>query len=204
MVVAQRLRKGACGSPRGAAWLVADALATSARLRDPVSGARTLLRADLAFYRHATVAAALRAGADVSLTVRMNPRVKAAIAAIGDDAWTTIRYTDAVYDEAAERWISRAEVAEIPFTAFTPRRPPSRSRVAWSCAVSPTSTRPATIRRHCSILALPRLLHHHRPQRAGHGGRGQNPPRPRDHRSRPRRPEELGTRTPAGREVRQR
>ena len=31
------------------------------------------------------------AGADVSVTVRLDPKVKAAIAAIGDDAWTTDR-----------------------------------------------------------------------------------------------------------------
>jgi len=65
------------------------------------------------------VLAAIRAGADVSVTVRMTPNVKAAIATIGDDAWTTIQYTDAVYDETTRQWISRAEVAEIEFTAFT-------------------------------------------------------------------------------------
>ena len=48
----------------------------------------------------------------------MNPQVKAAINAIRDDAWTTIDYTDAVFDEASGRWVSRAEVAEIAFTAF--------------------------------------------------------------------------------------
>jgi hypothetical protein len=39
--------------------------------------------------------------------------VKAAIAAIDEHAWTPIEYTDAVYDDTTERWISRAEVAEI-------------------------------------------------------------------------------------------
>ena len=38
---------------------------------------------------------------------------------IDDSAWTPIEYTDAVYDENTGTWISRAEVAEIDFTAFT-------------------------------------------------------------------------------------
>lgn len=121
VVVAQRLRKGSCGSPRGAKRLVADALKTLASLH-PTSLARPLVRADSAFYGTATVGAALRAGADVSVTVRMDPKVKAAIATIGDDVWTPIEYTDAVFDEQTKTWVSRAEVAEIGFTAFTSRK----------------------------------------------------------------------------------
>jgi Transposase DDE domain group 1 len=82
-----------------------------------------LLRADSAFYGSPTVGAALRAGAQVSVTVRMDPRVKAAIAAIDQDAWTAIEYPDAIYDEQTGRWISRAQVAEVPFTAFAARGP---------------------------------------------------------------------------------
>jgi Transposase DDE domain group 1 len=118
VVVAQRLRKGSCGSPRGAARLVADALKTIGSL----SPAAPLVRADSAFYGYATAGAALRAGADISVTVRMDPKVKAAIATIEDDAWTTIEYTDAVFDEPTSTWVSRAEVAEIPFTAFTSKK----------------------------------------------------------------------------------
>ena len=118
VVVAQRLRRGACGSPRGAARLVADALATVDRLRPDRAGGKVLLRADSAFYGHPTVAAARRAGADVSVTVRLDPKVRAAIATIAEDAWTSIEYTDAVYDEATKTWVSVAEVAELPFTAF--------------------------------------------------------------------------------------
>src|SRR3954454_11337788 len=48
IIVAQRLRKGSCGSPRGAARLVADALTTAKSL----SSATPLVRADSAFYGH--------------------------------------------------------------------------------------------------------------------------------------------------------
>jgi hypothetical protein len=116
VVVAQRLRKGACGSPRGAKRLVGDAVRTTRRLLGVTR--LVLVRMDSAFYARGPVHAALKGGAAVSVTVRMNPAVKKAIATIDDDAWTTIEYTDAVFDDAAGRWISRAEVAEISFTAF--------------------------------------------------------------------------------------
>ncbi len=120
VIVAQRLRKGSTGSPRGAKRLVGDAVRTARRLLGkphPV-----LVRMDSAFYGRGPVHAAIARGAAVSVTVRMDKRVKAAIAAIGDDAWTTIEYTDAVFDEASQRWISRAEVAEIDFTAFAAQK----------------------------------------------------------------------------------
>src|SRR5215218_2501063 len=127
VIVAQRLRKGSCASPRGARRLVADALKTVRSLRPPgATGQPTgpvLLRADSAFYGAPTVGAAVRAGAQVSVTVRMDPKVKAAIASIAAGAWTAIEYTDAVYDEQSRQWISRAEVAEVPFTAFASRTP---------------------------------------------------------------------------------
>mgnify|MGYP002336299116 CR=1 FL=1 len=120
VVVAQRLRKGSTGSPRGAKRLVSDAVRTTRRLLD--TGHPILVRMDSAFYGRGPVHAALSGGAAVSVTVRMDKRVKAAITTISDDAWTTIEYTDAVFDEASQRWISRAEVAEIDFTAFAAQR----------------------------------------------------------------------------------
>jgi len=124
IVVAQRLRKGSCGSPRGAKRLVADTLKTVSKLH-PGSGT-PLLRADSAFYGAPTVGAAVRSGAQVSVTVRLDPKVKAAITTIGEDAWTPIEYTDAVFDEQSRAWVSRAEVAEVPFTAFSSRRAADR------------------------------------------------------------------------------
>ena len=121
VIVAQRLRKGSCGSPRGAQRLVRDALATVRSLRSRAATGTVLLRADSAFYGHATIGAAIRAGAQVSVTVRMDPKVKAAIGGIAEDAWTTIEYTDAVRDPETGQWISRAQVAEVPFTAFSSR-----------------------------------------------------------------------------------
>jgi hypothetical protein len=116
VIVAQRLRKGSCASARGAKRLIADAVTTARRILQP--GTPVLVRMDSAFYGRHSVHAALAGGAQVSVTTRMDSRVKATIATIPEDAWTTIEYTDAVFDDTSEQWISRAEVAEIAFTAF--------------------------------------------------------------------------------------
>ena len=65
------------------------------------------------------IAAARRHGTHFSITARKDRAVTAAIAAIAEDAWTTIRYPRAVFDDQLQQWVSDAEVAEIPFTAFT-------------------------------------------------------------------------------------
>jgi hypothetical protein len=52
----------------------------------------------------------------------MTAPVTAAIAGIGESAWTPIHYPNAIFDEDQQRWISDAEVAEVAFTAFTGRR----------------------------------------------------------------------------------
>src|SRR3954468_4971107 len=90
VIAAQRLRKGSAGSPRGAARLAADALALIRRTH--LAGRDVLVRADSAFYSHALVTAGLKAGGQVSITVRMDPAVKRAIAGIDEHAWTTIKY----------------------------------------------------------------------------------------------------------------
>jgi Transposase DDE domain group 1 len=120
VIAAQRLRKGSAGSPRGAARLATDTLALIRRSQ--LAGRDVLVRADSAFYSHALVTAVLTAGAEVSITVRMDPAVKRAIAGIAETAWTTIKYTDALFDETTGSWISKAQVAEVPFTAFTSKK----------------------------------------------------------------------------------
>ena len=47
-----------------------------------------------------------------------NAAMRRAIAAIDTDAWTPVRYPGAVIDPDTGEWISDAEVAEIPYTAF--------------------------------------------------------------------------------------
>ncbi|MDQ2849080.1 MAG: IS1380 family transposase [Actinomycetota bacterium] len=118
VIVATRLRKGSANSARGAARLVADAIKSTRCCG--VSGL-VVLRADSAYYGADVIAAARRHRTHFSITARKDRAVAAAIAAISDDAWTAIRYPRAVFDDQLQQWVSDAEVAEIPFTAFSSR-----------------------------------------------------------------------------------
>jgi len=124
VICATRLRKGATNSGRGAERLVADALkaAKAAGAGGPDGSGPVVLRADSAFYSHDVIAAARRAKLRYSITARMNPAGSKAIASIEETAWTPISYPNAVWDDTEQRLISDAEIAEIPYTAFTSRR----------------------------------------------------------------------------------
>jgi hypothetical protein len=119
VLAATRLRKGNAASNHGAARLIADAVATARRAG--ATGTLTV-RADSAYYNHDVVAATRRAGARFSLTARMDPAVTAAISRIPEDAWVSIKYPDAIWDEQEQRWVSDAQVAQTSYTAFTSRK----------------------------------------------------------------------------------
>src|SRR3954452_559233 len=127
VIAAARLRKGSTNSARGAARLVTDTLTTAkAAGADPGAGSLVIARMDSAFYGHDVIAAVRRAGAKFSVTTRMTPTVRAAIASIAgieETAWTAIHYPNAFTDPDTGELVSDAEVAEVPaFTAFTSRR----------------------------------------------------------------------------------
>jgi hypothetical protein len=119
VIAASRLRKGATNSVRGAAKLLADALATAARAG---TTGLVIVRADSAFYSYPIIAIARRAGARFSITARLTPAVTSAISTIPPNAWIPIHYPNAIWDAEEQRLVSDAEVAEIGFTAFTGRR----------------------------------------------------------------------------------
>ncbi|MGH3125850.1 MAG: IS1380 family transposase, partial [Streptosporangiaceae bacterium] len=119
VIAGTRLRGGNAASARGAASMITEA-ATTART---IGCTGTLIvRMDSAFYGSPALWAARNAGARFSVTVRMDSKVRAAIAAIGEDAWTPIRYPRAVWDDQLRRWVSDAQVAETEYTAFTSRK----------------------------------------------------------------------------------
>ena len=118
VIIATRLRKGSANSARGAARLVADAIKTT---RSCGVAGLLVLRGDSAYYNRDVIAAARRHNVRFSITARKDKAVTAAIASIAEDAWTAIRYPHAVFDEQLQQWVSDAEVAEVPFTAFTSR-----------------------------------------------------------------------------------
>lgn len=119
VIARARLRKGNTASATGAGRMLAQAIKTA---RAAGVTAKILARADSAYYGWAFIGTAIRHQAWFSVTARMNPAVLKAITGIDEDAWTPIAYPNAVFDEAEQRWVSDAEVAEVPFVAFTGRR----------------------------------------------------------------------------------
>jgi hypothetical protein len=121
-----------------------------------------------------------------------------AIATIPDDAWTTIKYPNAVYDGQLGQWVSDAEIAEVRFTAFASR---GKNRAVTARLVvrrdrdaNPDHVSHERPRRVVPSLAPPRRIH--RLAADSRPGRGRSPP-PRDHRAGHRRPDERPARAPA-------
>jgi hypothetical protein len=119
VIAATRLRGGNAGSARGAASLVTQAIGTA---RDCGCTGLIIVRMDSAYYNAAVIGSIRSHCARFSVTVPMNSSVRAAIAAIGEDAWTAIRYPQAIWDDQLGCWISDAEVAETQYTAFTSKK----------------------------------------------------------------------------------
>jgi hypothetical protein len=121
-----RLRAGKAGSGRGAASMVTEAVKTA---RAAGATGSILVRGDSAYGIGPVVNACLRAGARFSFVLAKNPAVTAAIATIGDDAWTPVSYPGAVLDPDTGQLISDAEVAETTFTAFASTKHPVTARL---------------------------------------------------------------------------
>ena len=154
LITAARIRRGPTNSAKGAHRLVADSLVTA---RACGATGTLVLRADSAFFQSDVIAAVLRQKAGFSVTARLNPPVRKAIDAIPTDAWTKIKYTNAVWDEHAQAWVSDAEVAEISFTAFsskaTAKQVTARLIVRRVPDVNPVNQNPLfTLYRHHAVF----------------------------------------------------
>jgi hypothetical protein len=114
-----RLRGGNAASARGAAGIAAEAIGAA---REAGCTGKIMVRIDSAFYNADVIGTIRRKGAHFSVTVPMNSSVRAAIARIPGDAWTAIKYPQAIWDEQLQSWVSDAEVAETGYTAFTSKK----------------------------------------------------------------------------------
>jgi DDE family transposase len=119
VAAATRLRGGNAPSSRGAAGLAAQAVGTA---RACGATGTIVVRMDSAYYAAAVIAAIRRNGARFSVTAPVTPSIRAAIAAIPEDAWAPIAYPRAVWDDQLGCWVSDAEVAETPYAAFTSKK----------------------------------------------------------------------------------
>ena len=119
VIAATRLRGGTANSARGAARFAAEAIGTARAI-----GCTGLIvvRADSAYYSAAFCGAVRRGGARFSVTVNMDSKIAAAIAAIPEQAWTAIEYPRAIWDDQLRCWVSDAQVAETGYTAFTSKK----------------------------------------------------------------------------------
>jgi hypothetical protein len=124
VILGTRMRRGLVSSVRGAAKAVRDSLALVGRTS--LAGRDVVFRADSAYWASEVVRAALKGGAQVTVTARLFQDVARAIASVPQDAWEGIRYPHAVWDDEDGRWVSDAEVAEVPFTAFAAQRKANR------------------------------------------------------------------------------
>ena len=118
MIACTRPRVSNVSSARGAASMITEAVGTA---RAAGCTGTIVVRMDSAFYGSPACSAARRAGARFSVTARTYPKVRATIAAVGEDAWDAIRYPRAIWDDQLGRWASDAQDAEVPYTASTSR-----------------------------------------------------------------------------------
>jgi hypothetical protein len=121
VIAATQLRAGNAGSARGAASLVAEAIATTKAVlaaRPAPAGGQIVVRADSAFYSRKIITACRRAGVRFSITIRVDKKVRQTIEAIPADAWVEIEYPHPIWDDEQQRFVSRAQIAEITYTAF--------------------------------------------------------------------------------------
>jgi hypothetical protein len=119
VIAGTRLRGGSASTARGAASFTAEAISTA---RAAGCTGTIVARADSGLYCSAFTSACRRAGAFFSVTARMDPAVKRAIASIPGDAWTPIRYPRAIWDDQLRAWVSDAEIAEAEYTAFASKK----------------------------------------------------------------------------------
>jgi hypothetical protein len=121
VIAGMRLRAGKTGSGKGAGRMVAQAIATA---RAAGASGKILVRGDSAYGNRAVVRACRRGKVQFSLVMAKNAAIRRAIDSIREDQWTPVRYPNAVQDPDTGAWISDAEVAEVPHTAFasTPDR----------------------------------------------------------------------------------
>jgi hypothetical protein len=120
VIAGVRPRAGRAGSAKGAASMVTEAVNTTVAAGADASN--ILVRGDSAYCSGKVVAAVVKTGARFSFAIARNPAVDAAIATIGNEQFTPVRYPGAVIDPDTGALISNTQVAEVTFTAFAKSR----------------------------------------------------------------------------------
>jgi hypothetical protein len=119
-VLFSRLRGGAAGAARGAKSFLTE---TISRIRAAGATGPLTVRADSAFYSKAVLGTAAKFKVRFSVTVRQDKKIRAAIDAIDESAWTPIPYWLSTPE------VSDADVAETSYTAFAGTKQAMRVRL---------------------------------------------------------------------------
>jgi hypothetical protein len=104
----------------------------------------------------------------------VNTKIRTAIDSIDPEAWTAIRYPNAVWDDEEQRWISDAEIAEVGYTAFagTKQETPGRlivRRIRRLDAAGPGQGELFDAwRYHAAFTTTSFVLEHAEPMHRGH------------------------------------
>ncbi len=138
-VVHCRQRGGNANSGRGAAGFLTE---TFNRVRAAGASGPITLRADSGFYAGSVATACRAADVRFSITVKLNPAIRKAIATIPEDAWMAIPY-----------FLDGADVAETTYRPFAKKGPTGPSHRAADQAHPGIPARPV------GRLRLPRLGH---------------------------------------------
>jgi hypothetical protein len=125
VVAATRLRAGNAAAGRGGHSMMAEAVRIA---RACGATGEIVVRADSAFYSKKFITACRRAKVRFSVTAKKDAKVQAACAGIPEHEWVGIRYPQAIWDEDEQRWISDAQIARVPYTAFAGTR---HATTAW-------------------------------------------------------------------------
>ena len=191
VIAGMRLRAGRAGSGKGAGRMVAQAIVTA---RAAGATGKILVRGDSAYGNRAVVRACVRGKAEFSLVMIKNRAIQQAIAAIPDTAWTPLRYPGAVQDPDTGGWLSDAELAEVPYTAFAA----TKDRITARLVVR----RVKDARYPDALFPVWRYHPFFTNTDPAHRAGRHRPPPSRDHRNRVRRPDRRALGAPALRALR--
>ncbi len=141
VAAATRLRGGNAPSARGAASLAAQAVRTA---RACGCTGTILVRMDCAYYAAAVIAAIRRNGARFSVTAPASAAIRAAIAAIPQDAWQAIAYPPktrpAIVTMLVTIYSNEFSKNAVELRGFEPLTFCMPCRRATSCAIAPQPT----------------------------------------------------------------
>ena len=131
-VLAARMRKGSAGSARGVVRFVDEIVAN---LRRAGASGPLTVRADSGFWSRKLIDRLDAHGVKWSITVALGSAVRAAIQAIGDNAWADIAYTEGGYAQVAETdYVTgrgKARAHRSPSWCAAPDSPRARSNRLW-------------------------------------------------------------------------